>query len=456
MNLNRVRLLKKGPGIPGPVVYWMSRDQRIHDNWALVFAAKKAAGLKSSLIVLFCIVSDFLGAGLRHYDFMLKGLEQTRKACLSYGIPFMIIKGSPEKEIPAFIKTSVASTLVTDFDPLKIKRNWKNAILGKTPAAIYEVDAHNIVPCWHASNKLEYGAYTIRPKIKKLLGSYLEDFPDTEELLKPFKNKKTQSLEKESVKINEENLIAGLKINNSPPAVSWIKPGYRPALEMLGNFLQKGIYNYNEHRNDPSQNAQSHLSPYIHYGQISAQRIALEILKLDIEEALKEPFLEELIVRRELSDNYCYYNENYGSFDGFPSWAKETLNIHRHDKRDYLYSFNEFENAQTHDDLWNAAQIEMVKYGKMHGYMRMYWAKKILEWTASPEQALEYAIFLNDKYSLDGRDPNGYTGIAWSIGGVHDRAWRERNIFGKIRYMSYSGCRRKFDINKYINKIAGL
>jgi deoxyribodipyrimidine photo-lyase len=456
MNLNRVRLLKKGPGISGPVVYWMSRDQRIHDNWALVFAAEKANGLNASLIILFCIVPDFLGAGLRHYDFMIKGLGQTRSDCLYCGIPFVTIIGSPEKAIPAFIKTSGAAILVTDFDPLKIKRDWKNRILPAISADTYEVDAHNIVPCWHASDKLEYGAYTIRPKIKKLLGSYLEDFPDTEELLKPFKNKKTQSLEKESVKIDEENLIAGLKINNGPPAVSWIKPGYRPALDVLGNFLQKGIYNYNEHRNDPSRNAQSGLSPYIHFGQISAQRIALEVLKLDIDEALKEPFLEELIVRRELSDNYCYYNENYGSFDGFPSWAKETLNVHRHDRREYLYSLSDFEGAKTHDGLWNSAQLEMVKTGKMHGYMRMYWAKKILEWTASPEQALEYAIYLNDKYSLDGRDPNGYTGIAWSIGGVHDRPWQERDIFGKIRYMSYDGCRRKFDIKSYIDKIGKL
>ncbi len=456
MNLSRARLIKKSASSGGPVIYWMSRDQRIYDNWALIFAARKAAELKTSLIILFCLVPGFLGAGLRQYDFMIKGLAQNLKICLSYGIPFEIIKDSPEKAIPGFLRTSAATTLVTDFDPLKIKRGWKKRVLQTIDANIYEVDAHNIVPCWITSDKLEYGAYTIRPKIKKHLGTYLEDFPNTVEVLKPLNNRNKKSPGKESGKIDAENLMADVKINNTPQPVLNIKPGYSAALDVLGNFLQKGIYNYSENRNDPNKNGQSGLSPYIHFGQISAQRIALEILKLDIDEALKEPFLEELIVRRELSDNYCYYNDNYDSFDGFAVWAKETLNVHRHDRRDYIYNLSEFENAQTHDDLWNAAQLEMAMTGRMHGYMRMYWAKKILEWTSAPEQALEYAIYLNDKYMLDGRDPNGYAGIAWSIGGVHDRPWQQRNIFGKIRYMSYDGCRRKFDTGAYIDRVMSL
>ena len=171
---------------------------------------------------------------------------------------------------------------------------------------------------------------------------------------------------------------------------------------------------------------------------------------------LREAFLEELIIRRELADNFCFYSAHYDSFAGFPDWAKKTLHEHRKDKRNYLYTSDEFERAQTHDDLWNAAQMEMMKRGKMHGYMRMYWAKKILEWTESPEKALQIAIYLNNKYELDGRDPNGYAGIAWSIGGVHDRAWGERPIFGKIRYMSYQGCKSKFDVKKYIAYVQKL
>jgi deoxyribodipyrimidine photo-lyase len=169
-------------------------------------------------------------------------------------------------------------------------------------------------------------------------------------------------------------------------------------------------------------------------------------------EELYNSFFDEIIVRKELSDNFCLYNKNYDNFDGFPNWAKETLNAHRNDKREYLYSLDELENSLTHDDLWNAAQRQMVREGFMHGYLRMYWAKKILEWTENPELALEYAIYLNDKYELDGRDPNGYTGIAWSIGGVHDRPWFERPIFGKIRYMNFNGCAKKFNTKDFINK----
>jgi deoxyribodipyrimidine photo-lyase len=170
---------------------------------------------------------------------------------------------------------------------------------------------------------------------------------------------------------------------------------------------------------------------------------------------MQEPssFLEELVVRRELADNFCYYNAHYDQFDGFPNWAKETLREHQKDRREYIYTLKEMEAAQTHDDLWNAAQMEMVHKGKMHGYLRMYWAKKILEWTQSPQDALQVAIYLNDRYELDGRDPNGYTGIAWSIGGVHDRAWKERAIFGKVRYMSYKGASGKFDVKAYIQKV---
>lgn len=176
-------------------------------------------------------------------------------------------------------------------------------------------------------------------------------------------------------------------------------------------------------------------------------------MKCNANDEAKRAFLEELIIRRELSDNFCFYNEDYDNFKGFPEWAKKTLQKHKNDKREYLYSAIEFERALTHDELWNAAQMEIVRKGKMHGYMRMYWAKKILEWSESPEKAMEIAIYLNDRYGLDGRDPNGYTGIAWSIGGVHDRAWNERKIFGKIRYMSHGGCKSKFDVEKYIEQI---
>jgi deoxyribodipyrimidine photo-lyase len=243
-----------------------------------------------------------------------------------------------------------------------------------------------------------------------------------------------------------------LKIDTSVGPVDWMRPGEDAAHRMLRLFIGERLGKYNEQRNDPNAGAVSDLSPYLHFGQISAQRVALEVRQSRKSKPSRDAFLEELIVRRDLSDNFCYYNEAYDMFEGFPAWAQQSLNVHRNDTRDYIYPIETFEAAQTHDPLWNAAQNEMRTTGKMHGYMRMYWAKKILEWTPSPEEALAIAIYLNDRYELDGRDPNGYTGIAWSIGGVHDRAWGERPVFGKIRYMSYDGCKRKFDVDVYMRK----
>jgi len=239
-------------------------------------------------------------------------------------------------------------------------------------------------------------------------------------------------------------------VNRTVGELDWIKPGERAAKKMLDEFISNRLKDYDTYRNDPNKKGQSDLSSYLHFGQLSAQHVALEVRNAKIEEKEKNAFLEELIVRRELADNFCFYNQYYNDFEGFPDWARKTLNDHRKDKREYIYPADVFEQAGTHDELWNAAQIEMNRTGKMHGYMRMYWAKKILEWTKNPEEAIKTSIYLNDKYELDGRDPNGYTGIAWSIGGVHDRPWFERPVFGKIRYMSSRGPQKKFDVQKYI------
>jgi deoxyribodipyrimidine photo-lyase len=230
-------------------------------------------------------------------------------------------------------------------------------------------------------------------------------------------------------------------------------PGETAAKTILERFLMTRLANYSQDKNDPVLNATSSFSSYLHFGHLSAQRVALEILKNFPRDPGNDAFLEELIVRRELADNFCYYNAHYDSLEGLKPWARKTLDDHRSDPREYLYRADQFESAGTHELLWNAAQREMMKTGKMHGYMRMYWAKKILEWSRSPEEALQTALFLNDKYELDGRDPNGYTGCMWSIGGIHDRAWAERNVFGKIRYMNRNGCERKFDVRKYIDAV---
>lgn len=443
INQKRIRLLQKGNETVGPIVYWMSRDQRVHDNWALLFSQQLAFENKKPLAVLFNLVPDFLEASIRQYGFMLKGLREVESELNRFNIPFFLLSGKPEEEIPKFLKKINASTLVSDFDPLRIKRIWKRNVAKLISIPFYEVDAHNIVPALYVSDKLEFAAYTIRSKIHKALLEFLDEFSPL---------KKMSKSEISSDKIDWVKIEKSLKVNRDVKEVEWIKPGESAAIKSLKDFLKNKFDKYNELRNDPTKDGQSNLSPYLHFGQIAGQRIALETQRLNGNKESEKSFLEELIVRRELSDNFCYFNKNYDSFEGFHDWAKASLNEHRKDEREFVYTLEEFENAKTHEDLWNAAQMEMVTTGKMHGYMRMYWAKKILEWTKSPEDALEIAIYLNDKYELDGRDPNGYTGIAWSIGGIHDRPWFERPVYGKIRYMNRNGAEKKFDVKFYINK----
>ncbi len=440
MNIKRLRILRDEKITFAPVVYWMQRDHRVHDNWALIYAQEKAIELNQPLYVIFNLVPTFLEATIRQYGFMLKGLQELEAELSKFNIPFVLTCGEPSEEIPKFIIKIKAGLLITDFNPLKIVRRWKKSVYDKINIAFHEIDAHNIVPFHQTSNKQEFAAYTIRPKIQKLLPEFLDEFPKIKKMNFEYS--------KQTIKWNEIKSV--LKINFEIKEVDWITPGEKAAHKTLKYFIEKKLFRYNEERNFPTHDAQSNLSPYFHFGQISPQRVALIINQIDSNEESKKSFLEEMIIRRELSDNFCYYNTNYDSFEGFHQWAKESLNQHRKDKRDFIYSLEQFEHAKTHDDLWNAAQMEMVRTGKMHGYMRMYWAKKILEWTKSPEEALQTAINLNDKYELDGRDPNGYTGIAWSIGGVHDRPWFERPVYGKIRYMNYNGCAKKFDVKKYI------
>ena len=441
INEKRVRLLQKGKETNGPIVYWMSRDQRVHDNWALLFSQKVALEKKKSLVVVFNLVPDFLEATIRQYGFMLKGLQEVENELSNNNIPFFLLSGKPDEQIPDFLKQINASILISDFDPLKIKRIWKRDVAKKITIPFYEVDAHNIVPCLYVSDKLEFAAYTIRPKIHKALIEFMDEFSAL---------KKMKKSEISSDKIDWNKIQKSLTINFDVKEVDWIKPGETSAFESLKNFLNNKLNDYNDFKNDPTKDGQSNLSPYLHFGQISAQRIALDTEKFDGNSESKKVFLEELIVRRELSDNFCYFNKNYDSFNGFHEWAKTSLNEHRKDEREFVYSLKQFEHAKTHEDLWNASQMEMLTTGKMHGYMRMYWAKKILEWSKSPEEALKIAIYLNDKYELDGRDPNGYAGITWSIGGIHDRPWFERPVYGKIRYMNRNGAEKKFDIKSYI------
>ncbi|KAL4592809.1 hypothetical protein LXL04_005814 [Taraxacum kok-saghyz] len=479
IQLGRIRVLKEGihqhtqpsssSSNAGPVVYWMFRDQRLKDNWALIHAVDQANRLNVPVAVAFNLFDQFLGAKARQLGFMLRGLQQLHSEIEeTLHIPFFLFQGEAVDTIPRFLTECGASLLVTDFSPLRQVRGWKEEITKRVSdsVSIHEVDAHNIVPLWITSNKLEYGARTIRRKINNLLPDHLTDFPP----LKPQNINNTNWISAKERSIDWETIIANVVTKGAEvPEIDWCKPGEIAGLEtLIGNkngFLTTRLKNYATDRNNPLKpEGLSGLSPYLHFGQISAQRCALEarkVRKLNPQPdfiVLKavDVFLEELIVRRELSDNFCYYQPHYDSLQGAWDWARNSLMNHASDKREHLYTKEQLEKAQTADPLWNASQLEMVHYGKMHGFMRMYWAKKILEWTSSPQEALEISIYLNDKYSIDGRDPNGYVGCMWSICGVHDQGWQERPVFGKIRYMNYAGCKRKFNVDGYIAYVKRL
>jgi len=441
-NPGRIRTLNKGNFSGDCVLYWMIRDKRVDDNWALVTAQNIALKNGVPLIVCYQYIGKFPKANIRQYGFLFKGLEELRLKLERLNIEFLYLQDKAHKILPKVIIQKSIGSLIVDYNPLKIFRNRIKKVLKYIQIPMYQVDAHNIIPTWITSRKKEYSAYTIRKKIQKHLDEYLTNIP-------AIKYHPYGVVKKNHKKYRK--IINDLSIDFSVKEVDWINPGEKAAKEKLDSLLNR-LLGYNENKNNPTKNALSDLSPYFHFGHISPQRVAILINNSSLNNDDKDSFLEEMIVRRELSDNFCEYEPNYDYFEGFHLWAQKTLNEHRKDPRDFLYSSDQFEAAETHDPLWNAAQNQMKTLGKMHGYMRMYWAKKILEWTPNPEIALQIAINLNDKYELDGRDPNGYAGIAWSIGGIHDRAWFERPVYGKIRYMNYNGCNRKFNVKKYINR----
>lgn len=457
INCKRIRKINNNDILAGCVVYWMNREIRSEDNWTLLHSQNLAEEKGVPLVVIYNLIGSFLGGTNRHLTFKVDALKEVEEVFKSKEIPFFVLTDNDGKktaqQIIDLIYDLKAGAVVTDLYPLNMPRKWLDIVSKNINCALFEVDSHNIIPVWEVSDKKEYAAYTIRPKIHKKLKFFLDEFPKLKKQKFEYKGK-----------LHKNNWDCILP-NSEREEMAWIKPGQKSAQKQLKNFIENKLADYAEKRNDPNLDIQSGLSPFLHYGMISSQRIVLDILekfKLKIEEVTDDKrnlakssdnvaaFFEELIVRKELSDNFCHYELNYDQVEGFPDWSKNSIQKTKNDKREYIYTKKQFENAETHDELWNAAQIEMVKTGKMHGYMRMYWAKKILEWTKSSEDAMEIAIYLNDKYELDGRDPNGYAGIAWSIGGVHDRAWFHRPVFGLVRYMAKSGCDKKFNTKLYI------
>ena len=427
------------------VLYWMQSAQRAECNHALEYAVSQANALRKPLIVVVIITEDFPQANARHYQFMLEGLRETKDTLAKRGIQLFIEKGSPEKELLSL--SSFAALIVADRGYLRIERAWRADLADRATCPVHQVETNVIVPVQSASSKEEYAARTLRPKINRQLHAFA--LPLAEQaanqsslgICLPYEAFDTE---------DSSAALARLHVDKTVQPVAGYVGGTSRAKALLEDFVTRKLQGYAECKNDPSLDCQSNLSPYLHFGQISPLYIYLRLAQ--VPGHVRSVFLEELIIRRELSMNFVYYNNHYDVYESIPAWAKATLDKHRNDSRPYRYTRAVLEEAKTHDRYWNAAQLEMVLTGKMNGYMRMYWGKKILEWSATPQEAYEIAITLNNRYNLDGRDPNAFAGIAWCFG-KHDRPWQEREIFGTVRYMNAAGLERKFDMPGYLDKV---
>jgi deoxyribodipyrimidine photo-lyase len=417
------------------VLYWMQSSQRVEGNHALDYAIEKANRLKQPLLIAFG-VTGFPEANYRHYKFMIEGLVETQNSLIDLGAGVSFQIKDPVKLINEL--SNQASLLVLDQGYLRTIKQWYGKLLRVVKCRAIQVESNVVVPVEIASNKEEYSAATFRRKIAKLV----EQFLHKQKISEIEKTNKTNNM------LLDRNSISHLNLEKIPYIASF-KGGYSEAKHYLEEFIADKLDEYHERKNDPTLSNVSNMSPYLHFGQISPIEIAMEVKESSSKGS--NTYLEELIVRRELAINFVHYNQSYDSIECLPEWCKKTINEHKKDTRPFTYSKTEFENAKTHDPYWNAAQLEMVKTGKMHGYMRMYWGKKIIEWSKTPEKAYRLMLYLNNKYELDGRDPNGYAGVAWCFG-KHDRPWKERPIFGKIRYMNNKGLERKFKIKGYESK----
>ena len=432
------------------VLYWMQASQRADGNHALEFAVRKANRLNQPVVVGFGLTDEYPDANERHYAFMLEGLAETGRRLAERGIQLVVRRGSPP-EVAAELAEAGASLVVTDRGYLRHQRLWREELAARVRRRCYQVESDAVVPVEAASSKGEYAARTLRPKLHRQWARYLT-------ALKAVPARRDSlGLRFDSLDIaRTDEILLTLDVDRTVGRTSHYVGGVCQARRRLRAFIGAKLRGYADRRNDPSLDIQSHMSPYLHFGQISPLEIALAVRRSRVgDRASKDAYLEELLVRRELAINYVFYNRGYDAYASLPRWARATLKAHRRDRREHVYTLRQLEAAETHDPYWNAAMTEMRLTGKMHNYMRMYWGKKILEWTRTPATAFRRTLELNNRYFLDGRDPASYANVAWCFG-RHDRPWKQRPIFGTVRYMNAAGLQRKFDMAAYVRWVAGL
>jgi deoxyribodipyrimidine photo-lyase len=429
--------------IGGYVLYWMQQAQRTELNHALEYAIHRSNELRRPLLVAFGLMDDYPEANLRHYHFMLHGLADVAASLERRGIAFVVQRGAPDEV--AVRLGQRAALVVCDRGYLRPQRAWRERVAAALPCAVVQVESDVVVPVELASDKKEHAARTLRPKITRHLDRFLVDLPCAD-----LDDQEVPDVPGEDLS-DVDALLAKLKLDQQVPPVLLFQGGTAAGKKVLSDFLTQKLGEYAENRNQPQTDHVSHMSKYLHFGQLSPVYVALQIKKHGIG-ANAETYLEELIIRRELPMNFVFYEPHYDEYEALPEWARRTLAEHAADPRDPLYTLQELEGAQTQDPYWNAAMDEMRYAGYLHNYMRMYWGKKILEWTADPQEAYRRTLYLNNKYFLDGRDANSFANVAW-VFGQHDRGWTERPVFGKTRYMSAGGLERKADPQGYIAKV---
>ena len=426
------------------VVYWMQRAQRGIDNAALDVAVEAANALHKPVVVFLAPVPFYPNANLRHYRFLAEGIPDIAQALFKRNIGFLL-RRFPEHSLLHFCEEVKAALVVGDENPMHEPEAWRRAAAKKLKVPLWTVDADVIVPA-KLLERAQYASHIIRPRLQAHLKTFLI----------PAKNPRAHVGWKKPAGLASLDpgfdITQDWQLDRSVSPVSAWRGGTAEAHCLLEEFIQHKLHGYGTKRNKPEIDHTSRLSPYLHFGHMSPITVSLAVEKSDAPKADTEAFLNQIITWRELAVNLVRFNPDYDSFECGEPWAHRTLAKHAADPRPVRYSEKQLEHAETHDQLWNAAQMQMVSTGWMHNYVRMYWAKKILEWTRSPAEVHRIAVRLNDKYELDGRDPNGYAGIAWAIVGKFDRPWFERPIFGQIRYMSGESTGRKFDSKKYIRQ----
>ena len=447
----RVQLLNNKPANNDGkyILYWMQMFKRATNNHALNFAIEQANERKLPLLVYEGLKFYYPWASDRFHTYILEGVEEKRRAFEKLGIKYVFYlqknDDSPKQTVAKIAKDAVQ--IVTDDFPCFIIPDHNKAIVKRAEISVFAVDSNGVIPM-SRFEKEEFAARTIRPKIKKLLPDYFVKFKE-EKIITKAGNLKVDCPDTEVNAKNISGLVKECAIDHSVKASDVYHGGTANGRKRLKNFVEKILPGYDTSRNKPDVDGCSRLSSYLHFGFLSPLEIAFAVEEADAPRTAKDAYLEELIVRRELSYNLTRFNPKHDSLEALPDWVQKTMREHAGDEREIIYSLEELENCATYDELWNASQREMNISGEIHNYVRMLWGKNVIAWTRSYEEAFAILEHLNNKYCLDGRNPNSYAGILWCFG-KHDRPWMERPIFGKMRYMTTGSTGRKFDSKAYI------